>query len=68
MGYDIGPRIGVQGEPEFNNQLKSINNKLKEYGSEMKALTNKFSENASSQEALIAKTKTLQKQYDTQKQ
>lgn len=68
MGYDIGPRIGIQGEKEFNNQIRQINNSLKEYGSEMKALSSKFSENANSQEALVAKTKTLQKQYDTQKQ
>lgn len=68
MGYDIGPRIGVQGEKEFNNQIKTINNSIKEYGSEMDALTNKFSENANSQEALTAKSKVLQKQYDAQKQ
>ncbi|MCI8582378.1 MAG: hypothetical protein HFH13_04505 [Dorea sp.] len=68
MGYDIGPRIGIQGEKEFNNQIKTINNSLREYGSEMKALTNKFSENANSQEALVAKTKVLQKQYEAQKQ
>jgi phage-related minor tail protein len=68
MGYDIGPRIGIQGEKEFNNQIKAINNSIKEYGSEMNALTNKFSENANSQEALTAKSKVLQKQYDAQKQ
>lgn len=68
MGYDIGPRIGIQGEKEFNNQIKAINNSLREYGSEMNALTNKFAENANSQEALTAKSKVLQKQYDAQKQ
>ena len=35
-GYDIGPRIGITGEKEFNNQIQRINNSLKEYGSEMK--------------------------------
>ena len=68
MGYDIGPRIGIQGEKEFNNQIKAINNSIREYGSEMNALTNKFADNANSQEALIAKSKVLQKQYDAQKQ
>lgn len=67
-GYDIGPRIGIQGEKEFNNQIKNINNNLKEYGSEMNALTAKFSENARGQEALIEKTKVLEKQYAAQKQ
>lgn len=67
MAYDIGPRIGIQGEKEFNQQIRTINNNLKEYGSEMKALTSKFKDNATSQEALAAKNKTLQKQYDEQK-
>ena len=49
MGYDIGPRIGIQGEKEFNNQIKAINNSIREYGSEMNALTNKFADNANSQ-------------------
>ena len=68
MAYDIGPRIGIQGEKEFNNQIKQINNSLKEYGSEMKALTSKFAENENGQEALIEKTKVLEKQFDAQKQ
>ena len=59
MGYDIGPKIGIQGEKEFRNQINQINNSLKEYGSEMNALTAKFSDNAKSQEALVAKTKVL---------
>lgn len=67
MGYDIGPKIGIQGEKEFRNQINQINNSLKEYGSEMNALTAKFSDNAKSQEALVAKTKVLEKQYEAQK-
>lgn len=65
-GYDIGPRIGLHGEKEFNNQIKSVNNSLREYGSEMNALTAKFTENAKGQEVLIAKTKVLEKQYEAQ--
>lgn len=68
MGYDIGPRIGIQGEKEFNSQIKSINNTIRECGSEMKALSSKFEENANSQEALIAKTKVLEREYEAQKQ
>ena len=55
MAYNIGPTIGISGEREFNNQIKSINNSLKEYGSEMKVLTARFEENADSQEALTEK-------------
>lgn len=68
MAYDIGPRIGIQGEAEFNRQIKNINNALKECGSEMKALSSEFDENANSQEALVAKNKNLQKELDLQRQ
>ena len=32
MAYDIGPRISIKGEKEFNNQMNSINQQLKELG------------------------------------
>ena len=68
MAYDIGPRIGIQGEAEFNKQIKQINNALRECGSEMKALSSEFDENANSQDALVAKNKNLQKELDLQRQ
>lgn len=68
MAYDIGPKIGIKGEAEFNKQIKQINNALRECGSEMKALSSEFDENANSQEALIAKNKNLVKELDLQKQ
>lgn len=68
MAYDIGPRIGIQGEKEFNDQIKKINNSLRECGSEMKALSAEFEDNANSQDALIAKNKNLAKEYDLQQQ
>lgn len=68
MAYDIGPRIKITGEKEFNEQINKINNSLKEYGSELKAISSQHAENEKSQDALVAKNKVLQKQYDTQKQ
>lgn len=68
MAYDIGPRIGIQGEAEFSRQIKNINNALRECGSEMKALSFEFENNANSQNALIAKNRNLQKEFDLQKQ
>ena len=68
MAYDIGPRIGIQGEKEFNDSIKKINNSLRECGSEMKALSAEFEDNANSQDALIAKNKNLAKEYDLQQQ
>lgn len=63
MAYDIGPRIGIQGEAEFNKQIKQINNAIRECGSEMKALSSEFDENANSQDALIAKNRNLVKNW-----
>ena len=68
MAYDIGPRIGIQGEKEFNDQIKKINNSLRECGSEMKALSAEFEDNANSQDALIAKQKNLTKEYGLQQE
>ena len=68
MAYDIGPRIGIQGEKEFNSQIKQINDSIRECGSEMKALSSEFDKNGNSQEALIAKNKNLQKELELQRQ
>lgn len=68
MPYDIGPRIGIQGEKEFNDQIKQINDSIRECGSEMKALSSEFEKNGNSQDALVAKNKNLQKELDLQRQ
>ena len=68
MAYDIGPRIGIQGEKEFNSQIKQINDSIRECGSEMKAMSSEFDKNGNSQDALVAKNKNLQKELDLQRQ
>ena len=35
MAYDIGPRVGVTGEKEFNRQMREINDTIKLLGSQM---------------------------------
>ncbi len=66
MSYDIGPRISIKGEKEFNTQVDRINRTLKEYGSELKAVQSQYDGVENSQDALVAKNKILQKQYDAQ--
>lgn len=68
MAYDIGPRIGIDGEAEFRNQLKQVSQQVKTLGSEMGAVTAQFARNANSQEALTAKSKVLTKEIDAQKE
>ena len=65
-GYDIGPKITIKGESEFNQSISKINQNLKEYGSELKAVSSEFDAQADSMESLTAKNKVLKKQYDEQ--
>lgn len=66
MGYDIGPRIGITGEREFNNQIQKINGKLKLLGSEMNHLTKKYDGNSDSLDFLKEKNEILGKQLQEQ--
>lgn len=63
-GYDIGPKISIKGESEFNQSISKINQNLKEYGSELKVVSSEFDAQADSMESLTAKNKVLKKQYD----
>lgn len=65
-GYDIGPKISIKGESEFNQSISKINQNLKVYGSELKAVSSEFDAQADSMESLTAKNKVLKKQYDEQ--
>lgn len=64
--YDIGPKIGMDGEAEFRKSLQNINQQLKTLGSEMKAVTSAFDAGDNSEEKLAAQTGVLNKQIDAQ--
>lgn len=67
MPYDIGPVIGIEGEKEFRNSIKQINENMKTLGTEMKAVASQFDKNDNSTTALTEKNKVLNKQIDEQK-
>ena len=67
MGYNIGPKIGIEGEIEFRRQIKSINNEYKTLQAETKALTAEFDKNNDQQGKLRAQAEQLEKQIDAQK-
>lgn len=81
MSYDIGPKIGIEGEKAFKDSLSAVVSNVKALGAEMKAVTAAFSGNENSMEALTAKNGVLEKsisateeelallnkQYDSQK-
>lgn len=68
MAYDIGPRIGIDGEAEFRRQLQQVNTSIKTLGSEMKAVTSAFIGQEDSVEALAAQNAVLTKSINAQKE
>lgn len=67
MPYDIGPKIGIEGEAEFRKELNVITQTLKALDKEMEAVTNSFDANDRSQEKLTQQNKILNQQIDLQK-
>lgn len=67
MAYDIGPRIGIDGEKEYRQAIQGINTTLRTLGTEMQAVTSQFDRNDKSVEALTAQNTVLNKQIDEQK-
>ena len=67
MGYNIGPKIGIEGEKEFQTQIKAINNEYKTLQAQTKALTAEFDKNNNQQGKLEMQTQQLEKQIDAQK-
>lgn len=68
MAVDIGPKIGIEGEKEFRDALKSMSTQLKTLDTEMKAVTSAFNANDSSQEKLSAQSDVLTRQLGLQEQ
>lgn len=66
--YNIGPKIGIEGEREFRQQIKNINDAYKALDAETRSLTAAFDANGDEQGKLEATSKQLEKQIDLQKQ
>lgn len=63
--YDVGMRVGVDGEKEFRSALSSIDGDLKAMGAEMKAVTSAFLGNEKSVRALTAQNELLTNRFET---
>ena len=59
MSYNIGPRIGIEGEEEYRKSLKEINTGIQTLGTEMKAVTSEFIGQEKSVESLSAENDVL---------
>lgn len=66
MAYDIGPKIGIEGEAEYRKQINDINMTMRTLGTEMKAVSSEFIGNEKSIEAYTAKNEVLSKEIDEQ--
>ena len=68
MAYDIGPRIGIEGEKEFRSAINQINAQIKTMGAEMAVATARYAQNADSVEALTRKEEILTNQITAQRE
>jgi len=68
MSFDIGPRIGIEGDKEFKKSILEINDSMKVLKSEMAAVTSQFDKNDKSSQALTAQNSVLTKQIELQKE
>lgn len=68
MGYDIGPKIGIEGEAEYRKALQQIVTQQKTLSTEMTATASAFDKGERSIEAYTAKNAVLEKQIAAQKQ
>ena len=67
MAYDIGPKIGIEGEKQFRQAIQQINTNLRTLSTEMMVVTSMYDKNDKSTEALTEKNKVLNKQIEEQK-
>ena len=63
-GGNIGPKIGLDGEKEFKQQINASNAALKTMGTEMAKVTSAFIGNENSSKALRATNKQLTAQFE----
>lgn len=68
MADNFGLKIGIEGEKEFKNALRDINQSFKVLGSEMNLVSSEFDKNDRSVQALTARNQVLNKEIDTQRE
>lgn len=67
MSDNFGLKIGIEGEKEFKNALRDINQSFKVLGSEMKLASSEFDKNDKSIVAVTARNQVLNKAIEAQK-
>ena len=67
MAVDIGPRIGIEDEKKFRNELNQINQALKTLGSEAKAVAAQMENETDAEKKSAAQKDVLNRQILTQR-
>lgn len=66
MANNIGPKIGIEGEKEFRNQIKQLNQEVKTFGSELKAAAAAAEAGEDAEKSLTKQKAALEKQIASQ--
>ncbi|MBP3304936.1 MAG: hypothetical protein J6L24_03105 [Oscillospiraceae bacterium] len=66
--YNIGPKIGIEGEKEFRAQISRINKEYSAMESYTKAVSTAMQQQGKSQELLASKSNSLRQQIGLQEQ
>ena len=67
MAVNIGPKIGIDGEREYRQQLNQIIQQAKTLDSQMKELTSSFDKNMTAEQKAAASSKLLSDQIENQR-
>lgn len=68
MAVNIGPKIGIDGEKQYRDELNRIIQQAKTLDAEMKTVTSSFDKNTTAEQKATSMTKNLNEQLDTQRQ
>ena len=68
MAYDIGPRIGIEGEAEYRAQMNNIITQTKTLHAEMKTMKSAWDSDTSAKQKAAQQTKMLKEQISLQEQ
>jgi phage-related protein len=68
MADNFGLKIGLEGEKQFKDALREINQSFKVLGSEMTLVSSQFDKNDKSVQAITARNAVLNKEIDAQRE
>lgn len=66
MGTNIGPRIGIDGEAQFKQAMRGINDEMKRYAAEARAVEAAYAGQDDSLESLTRRSEIYSRQVETQ--